>query len=755
MQNYYKYAIAIGAIVLSALSVSSLQNIEVSAAVPIATGTITPQQFTSSGWQTDVDGNRYYCDENGNALTGAQIIDNVPYLFAKDGAQKLGWQTVNGKRYYYDYSDGSIQLGWITLKDKTYYIDLEKGKYTGWNTMEENGETSYYCFDKTGVLSTGFFRDEDNNIYYASDFGSIYQNGTYEINGDYYKFRADGTEVTGWQTINGKRNFYSPITGEIQYGWIQWNGHAYYATQEAGKYTDVQLVEDNWYPFDATYGCITEGLANLPDGKIRCYLADGTWRTGWYTENKQTYYFKEDDGAANIGWLKVGTKTYYMDENGIMQVGLLEIDGANYYFNNAGEMQTGLQRVSGKYYFFSKSNGAMAYGFQSQDGKTYYFGEDGTAVNKWLELDDTKYYFKSYVMVTGWQTISGYTYYFDSDGKMLTRWQTIDGKKYYFGSGGQMNVGFLKISGVKYHFAADGSMDTGWKTIEGRKFYFDETGAMQTGWQTLDGKKYYFDENGMMAEGFALVGANTYYFGTDGVLVTGPQKINGAFYYLDRTTGALMRNMNANGYTTDANGVITRVLLDVGYLSQTGYPTGCESASATMLLQNAGYSTTIAQFIDNYLDIGTLYTSNGVTYGPSPNSQFIGDPRSSSGYGCYAPVITNAINRVCTNGDKAVNLTGSSLDSLLTNYINEGTPVAIWATINMMTPEYGSSWVLPDGSTYTWIKHEHCLVLVGYDNSYYYFNDPYKEHGLIAFARSTVESRYASLGYQAVAIVKG
>ena len=56
------------------------------------------------------------------------------------------------------------------------------------------------------------------------------------------------------------------------------------------------------------------------------------------------------------------------------------------------------------------------------------------------------------------------------------------------------------------------------------------------------------------------------------------------------------------------------------------------------------------------------------------------------------------------------------------------------------------------GKLFTWKRHEHCLVLVGYDKDYYYMNDPYQSKGLVAYKRSVVEARYATMGSQAVVI---
>ena len=57
------------------------------------------------------------------------------------------------------------------------------------------------------------------------------------------------------------------------------------------------------------------------------------------------------------------------------------------------------------------------------------------------------------------------------------------------------------------------------------------------------------------------------------------------------------------------------------------------------------------------------------------------------------------------------------------------------------------------GDKYTWIAGEHCLVLVGYDYYRYYFNDPYKDHGIIGYDRKVVEQRYKELGNMAVVIL--
>ncbi len=195
------------------------------------------------------------------------------------------------------------------------------------------------------------------------------------------------------------------------------------------------------------------------------------------------------------------------------------------------------------------------------------------------------------------------------------------------------------------------------------------------------------------------------------------------------------------------------VKVSAEYVSQSGFPTGCESASATMLLRFWGVDMTLPKFVDNYLDTGAInYTSSG-TYAPHPAEKFVGNPRSQYAYGCYAPVIVRAITKCLPTHLRVINETGKTLSALCKEYLDAGMPVMVWATINMVPIEKGGSWkVQTTGETFQWPAGEHCLLLVGYDSSKYYLLDPYKSKGLVAYPRATVEARYAELGHQAVGI---
>lgn len=204
-----------------------------------------------------------------------------------------------------------------------------------------------------------------------------------------------------------------------------------------------------------------------------------------------------------------------------------------------------------------------------------------------------------------------------------------------------------------------------------------------------------------------------------------------------------------------------RVLLEAPYIDQSGkYPTGCESVSAVMLLRFLGIDITADEFIENYLDRQGFEQRGGELYGPDPRKYFCGNPYDGDAFGCYAPVIVRALERALSDRSKetgqsyvVVDETGTRTAELLRRYIDEGMPVIYWACINMREPVIGPEWRLFDtGEIFTWVSNEHCMLLVGYDEERYHFNDPYGGNGLIHYPREVVERRHASQHMQAVGV---
>ena len=216
------------------------------------------------------------------------------------------------------------------------------------------------------------------------------------------------------------------------------------------------------------------------DNYIANYYNVKLLQSGWFTENKKTYYRKSN-----------------------------------------GQLAKGWTTISGKTYYFGKSKGQLYIGWATIGGNKYYLGTDGARRTGWQTIGENKYYFNSKgVMTKGWATIDGNKYYFGKvSGKLATGWTTISGKKYYFGTDGVKQTGWITVGSNKYYLGTDGVRRTGWRTIDGNRYYFGKSsGKLYTGWATIDGKKYYLGTDGVMVTGKQTINGVVYEFGKDGVL---------------------------------------------------------------------------------------------------------------------------------------------------------------------------------------------------------------------------------------------
>lgn len=200
-------------------------------------------------------------------------------------------------------------------------------------------------------------------------------------------------------------------------------------------------------------------------------------------------------------------------------------------------------------------------------------------------------------------------------------------------------------------------------------------------------------------------------------------------------------------------------LLNVPYIYQVDkYPNGCESVSAVMVLRYFGMPISVENYIDNYLPKGRAPFRDevGERFGDDPRKVFLGSPYSKYGWGCYAPVIVTATNKCIDHKKLEVkNITGTSFDTLCRTYIDKEIPVIVWATSGMapLNPRKPShTWtILGTSEQFTWKSPMHCLVLVGYDDNNYYFNDPQQSKNY-RYTKSAVLTAYSALGMQAVVI---
>ena len=201
----------------------------------------------------------------------------------------------------------------------------------------------------------------------------------------------------------------------------------------------------------------------------------------------------------------------------------------------------------------------------------------------------------------------------------------------------------------------------------------------------------------------------------------------------------------------------------VPVIAQYDLKAGCETYACTMLLQSLGFDIDEYRFADNYLIYKDVYYDNDFRmYGPDMHSAFAGNVYEI-GYGIYAPAMAKSMNNYFSSVKaplKASELEGESLESLCETYIDNDIPVMIWATTNMWEPVTGATWIVDYvdenakakvGDEVSWCEHEHCLVLIGYDEKEYYFADSVQ--GAVShFDKADVEKRYKQIGTMSIVV---
>ena len=307
----------------------------------------------------------------------------------------------------------------------------------------------------------------------------------------------------------------------------------------------------------------------------------------------------------------------------------------------------------------------------------------------------------------------------------------------------QNQYGWWRIESGKVNFKAQSIYQNryGWWKCKDGKVDFSYTGVAQNqyGWWRVRTGKVDFSAHGAYRNQYGTwyVKNGKVDFGKTGTVVVGK-------------TSYTVREGKVYGTT-----------VKVPLVNQLpNYPTGCEAASATMVLKYWGYDINLAKMV-NTIPRENLRTIDGKKYGPRITEKFVGDPRSTytsknPGYGAFAPVVSKAMNNVISNQhgkQKAYNKTGITFSELL-DYLNEGKPVIVWSTYNLKTPSTVNAWYIATSTGpeyFSYPRGTHVCVLVGYDDKNVYLADPYGAKTK-TFGRSAFNDKYKLLGRQAVVV---
>ncbi|MBP2623147.1 KxYKxGKxW signal peptide domain-containing protein [Streptococcus oricebi] len=477
------------------------------------TNEVAPEEIPNdlkNSFYTSNKRHTYYFDANGQKVTGWQTIEGKEYFFKEDGRRLEGeFIKRDGKEYYLTKDDGEI------ARDQTAYLDSEKGflgfdqdgqilknqiieRYGILYQTDDKGRASnitaknafvtdykgkkYYVNEKS-ELANGFYEVDGKKWYFLQ--GEQLKGGFFQIGWNTYYFDADGKRANGYQTIDGKKYYFAPDGKLLKGTGLDQDGNTISSNEETGEI--VEQAEEQ-----------KKGFVKEDDG----------------------YYYYDDKGEKVKDLQTIDGKVYYFDDKGRLYRNILfKLDSGTYYFSKeTGEALTNQFKVTDYHgtYYFGADGKALAGGYHTIGNKTYYFLKDGEmAQGRFVEIDNDNYYFDEKGQLLHNQFLrrnnGAIIAYLDKDGKALTGLQTIDGKTFYFDESGYAEQGnIVKIDQDIYYFDPDTSeMVTNrfvysyekWKYKEAAWYYLGADGKALKGYQTIDNIHYYFNQEGKQLKG--------------------------------------------------------------------------------------------------------------------------------------------------------------------------------------------------------------------------------------------------------------
>lgn len=228
------------------------------------------------------------------------------------------------------------------------------------------------------------------------------------------------------------------------------------------------------------------------------------------------------------GWIGRGNNRLYLERGKILKEIWIKQDSKYLHLDNEGHIQRGIINVSDNIYYFNEETGFMETGWINYKGKKLYCGKDGKAVTGKVCIDKTYYIFDdSGFLKTGWINYDNAVYYQKNTG-IVYDWNNIDGVNYYFNLDGSLHTGWLNINNDTFYFQSDGKPVIGKQTIENKQYFFLEDGRLYEGWS--EDNKTYYTKNGALT-GPSSIENEFYFFDSNGFIKTGLVEINNQKYY--------------------------------------------------------------------------------------------------------------------------------------------------------------------------------------------------------------------------------
>ena len=449
-------------------------------------------RLTRNAFASDKNGNWYYLGHDGKALTGSQVIDNIPLYFYPNGVQaKDAFVILDGNSYYFQKDTGQLVRDrfWSDDDGNWYYSDKEGKLLTGEQTID--GFDMYFYPDgvqaKGEIVTIGI-----EPYYFDKDSGHKVINTDITINGKTYHAEANGLLIETEQKLpqrplvsgghfeedSSGNWYYYTATGEKLRGWQNVDGVTLYFDEEGRQAKDGERIIDGFHYYFSHYsGAVKTNYWHTWSIEIR--------RQEPFAKTYNVYY--GSDGRRYYGWHRVGDQLYYFDYKGRVENDLTIFKGQNYLFDNHGKLVKdafyiqSLRVFAGTLNTSYRSNkfGQVLTGEHHINGDDYYFSNSGSAVTAIVTKGGKDYYYFEGKLLKNYlgpllvrQYMDDYTYYHgivgtDKDGRVLTGVSTANnGKLYYFENKGDI-----------YHERYIPQMVTvttpTWKTIDGKLYHLE------------------------------------------------------------------------------------------------------------------------------------------------------------------------------------------------------------------------------------------------------------------------------------------
>ena len=443
-------------------------------------------RLTRNAFASDKNGNWYYLGHDGKALTGSQVIDNIPLYFYPNGVQaKDAFVILDGNSYYFQKDTGQLVRDrfWSDDDGNWYYSDKEGKLLTGEQTID--GFDMYFYPDgvqaKGEIVTIGI-----EPYYFDKDSGHKVINTDITINGKTYHAEANGllieTEqklpqlplVSGghFQEDSSGNWYYYTATGEKLRGWQNVDGVTLYFDEEGRQAKDGERIIDGFHYYFSHYsGAVKTNYWHTWSIEIR------RWEP--FAKTYNIYY--GSDGRRYYGWHRVGDQLYYFDHTGRVENALTTFKGQDYLFDNHGKLVKdafyiqSLRVFAGTLNTSYRSNkfGQVLTGEHHINGDDYYFSNSGSAVTAIVTKGGKDYYYFEGKLLKNYlgpllvrQYMDDYTYYHgivgtDKDGRVLTGVSTANNGKLYY---------FENKSDIPKMFAVTTPT---WKTIDGKLYHLE------------------------------------------------------------------------------------------------------------------------------------------------------------------------------------------------------------------------------------------------------------------------------------------